>query len=50
MATPAPSNAGNGWFNAKDTVGAYVTVSGCPYTGAFDGATLAAPAAACTGA
>lgn len=33
LATPTPSvsGAGNGWANAQDTAGAYVTVAGCSY-------------------
>jgi len=38
---------GNGWFDAKDTAGAMVTVAGCSYPNAWDSAGVVAPTAAC---
>jgi len=43
----ATVSQGNGWFNAKDTAGAMVTVAGCPYPNAWDSAAAVAPTAAC---
>lgn len=45
--TPSVSSEGNGWFNAKDTASAMVTVSGCTYPNAWDSAGAVAPTAVC---
>ena len=38
---------GNGWFDAKDTASAMVTVSGCSYPNAWNSANAVAPTAPC---
>lgn len=44
--TPSVSD-GDGWFNAKDTASAMVTVSGCTYPNAWDSSGAVAPTALC---
>jgi aryl-phospho-beta-D-glucosidase BglC (GH1 family) len=44
--TPSASE-GAGWFNAKDTASAMITVSGCSYPNAWDSAGAVAPTALC---
>lgn len=49
--TPTPSvDVGNGWNQPLDSVGYFVPVAGCTYFPAWNAVSLAAPAAACTGA
>lgn len=52
LATPSPSvtGAGNGWADSADTAGAYTTVAGCQYAGAYMGTDIPVPTAVCTGA
>ncbi len=45
--TPSAVSEGNGWFNAKDTASAMVTVSGCTYPNAWDSSGAVAPTAVC---
>ncbi|KAG8955546.1 hypothetical protein FRC03_011098 [Tulasnella sp. 419] len=44
-------DAGNGWFNPADTVGAHVPITGCTYPDAYDAGTekIPVPSARCTG-
>jgi glucan 1,3-beta-glucosidase len=44
--TPQASE-GNGWYDAQDTAGLMVTVSGCTYPNAWDSAGAVAPTARC---
>lgn len=44
--TPSASE-GNGWYNAKDTASAVITVSGCSYPNAWDSSGAVAPTALC---
>jgi glucan 1,3-beta-glucosidase len=45
--TPSPTssvNAGNGWFDKSDTVGAYTSIQGCSYPNAWAAVGVAVPA------
>ena len=45
--TPSVSE-GDGWYDAQDTAGAMVTVSGCSYPNAWDSVSNTAPTAPCS--
>ncbi|KAH9965457.1 glycoside hydrolase [Russula dissimulans] len=45
--TAAKVTEGNGWYDAKDTAGAMITVAGCTYPNAWDSAGAVAPTAPC---
>jgi len=47
-ADPATTfNAGNGWANAQDTLGAYVSIAGCSYLDPWNGVGAPLPTAPC---
>lgn len=45
--TPKVSQSDDGWYDAKDTAGAMVTVSGCSYPNAWDSVGAVTPTAPC---